>query len=1490
MKKGKGKKILAILMAALMVVGIMPMDWAVKSVSADEIASSSNVITWDAGTILAATTADNGLSINDAWSNNVAADDLTFADGFAVAGNNAKAGKPKAQTAGVNSAGSIPDSGCYVKYVATEDGKITFYTKIGSNKTFYIVGSDESVVSKTNTASASTYDMVVATVKKGQTYYAYLGGATAQVWKVSVTLACTWDATAILAATTANNGLLINDAWSNNVAADDLTFADGFTVAGNNAKAGKPKAQTAGVNSAGTIPDSGCYVKYVAKNDGKITFYTKIGSNKTFYIVGADKTVSKTNTSSASTYDMVTAKVEAGKTYYAYLGGATAQIWKVAYTPITERKAWDEVENPVIKSAKVNTTTGLIDVDVNAEVGDDGADQAVLFMYQNGFEVSSKVIEKSDVYTMTPITEGDFTFKVVMSRSGCADKESASVSLADYILPLATPTISWVNNLGNGSVYVDWNNVSGATFDVAYKLSDGDAEYTTVAEGITKGNYTLTGLEAGKEYTIKVTDKLGELSSYATAEVTVDDAEQQWYTAAIGSATSGKVTIDGTVYDVKTANGVIPVEDVTNTDKKISVEAASNGKIADSEDGFFYYYTKLNPNTENFSLTATFKVTSNAVDNQTGYGIIATDLAGYGNMNAKYFNSVSVGQYKMFGGGYHSNGTRLTTGYTSFDTTSNAGVTRVLDNTNMFNNRNETDAVNVGDEYTFTLQKTNDGYVATMAGDDKTISFSNPASIMVQEDGSICVGIMVARMIGVEISNIKFTKSEGKVEGSSEVTLTKPTVSVYSGTTTGSSDYTFIAKPNVSGQMVITLPSGKEESMHIDAETPIKVPVELVNVGANNQIKYNFRPDTTTENLSSYDAINGNITVRWSQYGKEGETMYVSPEGRSSNKGSKESPLDLQTALSYAQPGQTVVMLNGTYYPTKDYVVGRNVNGTKDKPITLVAETTGKVIIDGSKMTSSSSLITFVGSYWNVFGLELQNGLAKGISVCGNYNTIEMCTIHNVGNSGLQISRYSGEPNALELWPTGNLIKNVEAYDCCDAGRNDADGFAAKLTCGEGNVFYGCISHNNIDDGWDLYAKGTTGQIGKVTIENCIAYSNGFLTSDDPTEKDFPFGEGNGFKLGGENIPGGHELKNSITFNNAGKGITSNSCPDCKVENCTAFNNSLKGKSYNVSLYTKDSNVKGWVLSGMLSVVTNKTTQAEVGASNGVIYSLRSESNYLYDGSVSTNTQGVAATTDWFVSTDVTKLPTRNANGTINMNGLLELNESAPTNAGARLDTASEKAISNVPVIGTNVVSEIKKNPEVTVTIKDETKEVSDAKIDDSAVVKREDGTIVLVEDVQVQVKEATEEVKTAVNEALTGSGVDISLAVGLKYFEIDLTDNTGSVVKLESGKVQITFNVDEKVDLTQYTAVVYHVKDDGSLEKMDAKVTADGIVIVADGFSPYVVMYVPIEEKSDTDTSTGDTTNATPFVIMLLVSAGLVALAAGVYFFDKKRKTVGRR
>lgn len=42
---------------------------------------------------------------------------------------------------------------------------------------------------------------------------------------------------------------------------------------------------------------------------------------------------------------------------------------------------------------------------------------------------------------------------------------------------------------------------------------------------------------------------------------------------------------------------------------------------------------------------------------------------------------------------------------------------------------------------------------------------------------------------------------------------------------------------------------------------------------------------------------------------------------------------------------------------------------------------------------------------------------------------------------------------------------NCTSYGNADRGYEDADGFAAKITVGDGNVFDGCIAYNNADDG-----------------------------------------------------------------------------------------------------------------------------------------------------------------------------------------------------------------------------------------------------------------------------------------------------------------------------------------------------------------------------------------------------------------------------------------
>jgi len=127
----------------------------------------------------------------------------------------------------------------------------------------------------------------------------------------------------------------------------------------------------------------------------------------------------------------------------------------------------------------------------------------------------------------------------------------------------------------------------------------------------------------------------------------------------------------------------------------------------------------------------------------------------------------------------------------------------------------------------------------------------------------------------------------------------------------------------------------------------------------------------------------------------------------------------------------------------------------------------------------------------------------------GHYNIIEKCTFRENRDSGLQLSRYNTSYNTKDKWPSNNLIIDCLSTMNMDSRREDADGFAAKLTCGEGNVFRNCIAINNCDDGWDLYTKKETGAIGVVTLENCQAIGNGYDVNGKDTG-----GDGNGYKLG----------------------------------------------------------------------------------------------------------------------------------------------------------------------------------------------------------------------------------------------------------------------------------------------------------------------------------------------------------------------------------------
>ena len=152
-------------------------------------------------------------------------------------------------------------------------------------------------------------------------------------------------------------------------------------------------------------------------------------------------------------------------------------------------------------------------------------------------------------------------------------------------------------------------------------------------------------------------------------------------------------------------------------------------------------------------------------------------------------------------------------------------------------------------------------------------------------------------------------------------------------------------------------------------------------------------------------------------------------------------------------------------------------------------------------------------------------------------------------------------------------------------------------------------------------------------------------------------GNGNGFKMGGSNIPGGHVLENSYAFFNRSKGIDSNSCPDIVVQNCVSYNN----LRYNVALYTNAEQDTAYRATGVISfkdatIDGGDPTEGDEFKPKGAqdMAAFQNDSCYYWDGLHSTNAAGDTITAEDFVSLEF-KGVKRHEDGSIDMMGFLQL-------------------------------------------------------------------------------------------------------------------------------------------------------------------------------------------------------------------------------------------
>ena len=341
--------------------------------------------------------------------------------------------------------------------------------------------------------------------------------------------------------------------------------------------------------------------------------------------------------------------------------------------------------------------------------------------------------------------------------------------------------------------------------------------------------------------------------------------------------------------------------------------------------------------------------------------------------------------------------------------------------------------------------------------------------------------------------------------------------------------------------------------------------------------------------------------IEWTGPHSVEHCIYVAPWALDdTGDGSWEHPLyNLQIAVDRAQPGDTIYVRGGTYYPnisrersyvkegktykavsTKVYI---ETKGTPDKQLTIKTFPGEFPVLnfDSQKKGTNASCyggIYLLGDYWNISGLHITLSGDNGMKIEGSHNKVMRCTFSYNDDTGLQLGfghhfedTHPGVSSNNGTYCSYNDIIDCDSYLNYDSDNrgSDADGFACKMHNGIGNRFIRCRAWHNADDAWDLYETDYA-----VKLIECWAWSSAFASDFSSWAQNVAGGSfqgnGNGIKLGGNgeggSSKGTHEAWFCVVFDcqktGSVKGFDQNSHGDgIKLVNCLAFDN---GNNYSI--------------------------------------------------------------------------------------------------------------------------------------------------------------------------------------------------------------------------------------------------------------------------------------------------------------------------------------